>query len=74
MLHDVRDVGYVACGVVARPTVHVVLVVVVVVHRRFARVHDQREIRRALCRVASGSLHRVRTLARVGGFVQAYCK
>lgn len=59
MLYDVRDVGHGARSVAPRSTVYSALVVLVVVHRSLARVHDQCEIRRIVCRSARGFLHRV---------------
>lgn len=59
VFYDVRDVGHGACSITSRSTVHTILVVMVVVHWSFARVYDQREICRALCRPARGSLYRV---------------
>lgn len=74
MFYDVRNMGHGACGVAPRSAVHAILVVLVIVYRSLARVHNQREIRWAICRSARGSLHRVRALARIGRFVQVYRK
>lgn len=74
MLYDVRYVGHGARSVTPRSIVYSTLVVLVVVHWGLARMHDQCEIRWLVCRSACWSLYRIRTLARIGGFVQTYRK
>jgi len=66
VFYDVCDMGHGSCSVTSRSTVYKTLVVMVVIYWSFARVHDQCEICRTLCRPARRSLHHIRALARIG--------
>jgi len=59
VLHNVCNMGHGAGRIASRTTVHVVLVVLVVIHRCRARVHDWCKIRRTVRRPARGPAHNI---------------